>query len=849
MYLIFHPKKSHLCLKFIPNKEVPNEGKVNKMDITKQPGEKHSYRLPTNSVPLSYEIIIKSNIHAEEFEFSGKVDIHVKIIQPTDTITLHQRDIEIEQINLVVIDSCKASLPYKLTTSHDFLTVILPRIFNPHEELKLSITYHGELNQNPSGFYCGSYKADENSNPVWYAATKFQINNARNAIPCYDEPGIRAPIRLTVVHSRNFFALSNMDVDEKLDFIDFSVTKFRQTPPMQMYLLAIVVSNFEYVSATDSRIPQRIFAKPSSIRNGEADFAAKIVGKILNAIEDHFQFEYPLAKLDHVGLMHFINGAMENFGIVHYAEPTLLLDPNDKDESSMMTIIRIVTHEMVHQFFGNTVSPKWWNYTWLSEGLATLYEIFIADQAFPEYKFMNRFVAINMPVAFREDSDSAWPMSHYSEKPNELKKYFNKIGFEKAACVLRMYQEAITPKTFSKGLNIYLMNSFMKSVEPKDLHIGLQRAYNQEFFLKPLNIAKSMVTWENQNGYPILSVRVFGTNLIISQTTKSGVFSVPVTLATKSNPDFNQKRPKVWLNTTSMAVANVSIDFNENEWIILNIQQVGYYRVDYETKLWHAIINQLIENSSLIHAINRAVLQDEILLAWKEFRRISAYECLDILSYLSKENEPMAWSKAQNLMQIFNDRLFGTCVYYKFLEFLQSITNPHVVKHGFESRKTDSPRIKSLRMLVKAWNCYVLGRNCLEHERIKLKKYLDSNEIFSVDFCAAIRNVDEETYQSLTEAVAMKSKFVNRINFLNSLGCSLNRSNLKKFLKISINCDNILTEDERVNVIKTTMGRSIAGLDVTIDFIIENSEDICQRYGDLKIKHSVIRYLIIIFFK
>ncbi|XP_070500227.1 aminopeptidase N-like isoform X2 [Chironomus tepperi] len=621
----------------------------------------------------------------------------------------------------------------------------------------------------------------------------------------------------------------------------------KQTPPMQTYLLAFVISNFQFVNAKASRIPQRIFAKPSSILNDEAHFAADIVGLILKAQEEHFGIEYPLKKLDHVALPHFIFGAMENFGLIIYLERALLIDEylsKENEEGRKMTIIRIITHEVLHQFFGNIVSPKWWNYTWLSEGLATLYEIYIANIIFPEYNFMNRFITVNMPLSFNEDIMGSWSMSHYTEQPNELRNYFSKIGFEKSGCILRMFQEAITPTTFAKGLNIYLKNSFMKAVTPSDLHKGLQKAYNLDYPSKPLNIGKLMSSWENQAGYPVVTVRIYGTYLILSQrrypSSNGEIYSIPLTFATKSDPDFTIKMPKIWFNTSSMPVSYSIIEFNMNDWIIFNIQQVGYYRVDYDTKLWRVIINQLIENANLIHSFNRAVLQDEIYLAWTDFKRVTAFECLDILSYFDKEDEPIAWSKAQALMTNFHNRLFGTCIFRKLLEFFQNITNPHINAHGFEAIEGESSSIKSLRISTKAWNCRVLGVKCLTHELLKLKKYLSTRKKIPIDFCAAFRNLDEKTFDYLINLVSINLQFENRENFLNTFGCSLNENNLRKFLEMSINYDNVLTEIERKNILKNTPGKSVPALNITLEFIRENYIIICSRMTSSSINEILL---------
>lgn len=38
-----------------------------------------------------------------------------------------------------------------------------------------------------------------------------------------------------------------------------------------------------------------------------------------------------------------------------------------------LVVARLVASGVVHQWFGNIVSPFWWSYLWLNDGIATLF--------------------------------------------------------------------------------------------------------------------------------------------------------------------------------------------------------------------------------------------------------------------------------------------------------------------------------------------------------------------------------------------------------------------------------------------------------------------------------------------
>jgi aminopeptidase N len=77
-------------------------------------------------------------------------------------------------------------------------------------------------------------------------------------------------------------------------------TTFEPTPVMSSYLLAFVVSDFDYVSNELTKRPEdtlhRIWVRPDSV--SKAPYALENSAKVLKTLENYVGFEFALPKVD-----------------------------------------------------------------------------------------------------------------------------------------------------------------------------------------------------------------------------------------------------------------------------------------------------------------------------------------------------------------------------------------------------------------------------------------------------------------------------------------------------------------------------------------------------------------------
>jgi aminopeptidase N len=138
--------------------------------------------------------------------------------------------------------------------------------------------------------------------------------------------------------------------------------------------------------------------------------------------------------------------------------------------------------------------------------------------------------------------------------------------------------------------------------------------------------------------------------------TENPLWWIPITYTSKSRLNFNDTKPSHWLKATKNLTIQES--FENSEWIVVNIQQTGYYRVNYDISNWKLINHHLNDPTryTQIATPNRAQLIDDAMnLARAGYLDYSV--ALDVTRYVMHEKDYVPWKAMINAMNYIDSML------------------------------------------------------------------------------------------------------------------------------------------------------------------------------------------------
>jgi aminopeptidase N len=284
-----------------------------------------------------------------------------------------------------------------------------------------------------------------------YVWTQFQPYDARRVFACFDQPDLKASFSFTVRVRPDWHCVSNRKESEVVEDGDAAVWTFPPTPRLPTYATAVCAGPFQVVRDRDLAIyARRSLAGPLE-RNAAEIF--DLSRRALALFESAFGVAFDGDSYDHVFLPDQ-PGAMENHGCVTWNDLVLYRSEPTDDQRRRRALVLL--HEMSHMWFGNLVTPQWWDGLWLSESFAdwaalwAAAEIGVLDSRWS--------VATALEKERAADADlltSTHPVSRPVADIAAAEANFDAITYAKGACMLRQLVEVVGEDAFLEGLRKY----------------------------------------------------------------------------------------------------------------------------------------------------------------------------------------------------------------------------------------------------------------------------------------------------------------------------------------------------------------------------------------------------------
>jgi alanyl aminopeptidase len=456
-------------------------------------------RLGSEVEPAHYRLELR--IDPTQESFSGSVSIDVRVNEPVDSFWLHGKGFEIDEIFLTNANGDRVATRYEQKHDSGVSLVSLDRVVEAGTAT-LDIRFHRPFETGTNGLFKAMNGADA------YAATQFEPIAARKVFPGFDEPAFKVAFDLTLVTRADHVAITTTPeiASEALD--DGNVRRtFETTRPMPTYLLAFAVGPYDLVdygtipanSIRERELPLRAIAARGL--GDRLNYALENTDGILTVLEQYFGTPYPYRKLDLIAVPGGFGGAMENIGAITYNEILLLMDENSP-VSQRRRYTAVHAHELGHMWFGNLVTPEWWNDIWLNEAFASWIMYKAAHGYWPEGEFDREIQKRALDAMNNDSLAAARQIREPVDHNHSISDAFDGITYMKGGGVLAMLERYVGEDGFQAGVRLHMKRHADQTATAEDFIASVAEGSDRA------EIEAAFKSFIEQPGVPLLSMRL-----------------------------------------------------------------------------------------------------------------------------------------------------------------------------------------------------------------------------------------------------------------------------------------------------------------------------------------------------
>jgi aminopeptidase N len=427
--------------------------------------------------PKHYVVSLTLNDQLSEI-VTGSARIDVLILKKTAVIDLDFGELKTTSVS---VDSKSASFTHR----NGKLEVTLAEPANPGTKIVIEVVYQGKPKD---GLIM---RADKDGKPS--AVGDNWPNRVHHWIPTLDHPSAKATVTFNVTAPAREEVVANGRLENVQTTAGGNRTwTYTIGAPIPPYCMIIAVGQFARLESSErSPVPLSYYVPHSDRSVAMKGFAPSLPSLLFFS---EIVAPYPYEKLAMiVGSTQF--GGMENSSAIVFtstlftAKPSVKISPRFGVPSGN---VRLIAHEIAHQWFGDSVTESTWADLWLSEGFATYFAgLFVqkheGEEAFQEY------MKAQAETVFAYEKKKRTPI--FDRDTEDLFALLNANNYQKGAWVLHMLCSSLGDDVFFRGIRDYYHAHKDGVASTEDLRAALEKASGK-------NLRDFFQRWVYDSGHP-----------------------------------------------------------------------------------------------------------------------------------------------------------------------------------------------------------------------------------------------------------------------------------------------------------------------------------------------------------
>jgi len=628
-------------------------GYSQKIDIYSRPIQHEPSR---NFDVLHYKVQLTFDLDKKEFQGSNTITLS-PLTENFQTFALNATDLRIAK----AVTEQGQELPF--THDNDTLRISLFHPVSFGDTIKVTVWYHGT---DPKK---GLYFDEKTSRHPMVVTTDSWPDEARYWFPCYDYPHDKAVQEMIITVKNPHKVLSNgkfMGVTENKQAGTWT-WHYYQERPHSTYLSMLAIGPYTVIEDSLESLPVNYWVYPDDDEN--ANWIFEDTPAMIAFFNRIYDYPYPWDKYDQV-VSPRQGGGAEATSATILGEGVIY----DRRAEQDFSWERVIAHEIAHQWWGDLITLRSWEHTWMNEGFGTY-----SDYLYTNFARGGDEGAVDLlgkKNQYLREAHNRYMRPIVFTRYNKPQDNFDSHTYPKAAVVLHMLRFILGDKSFFETLSYFLHRHSFKAVDTHDFMTAVKEVTGQnldwffdQFIFKP--------------GHPVFDISYNYDNILNQinltvrqvQDTSKGVpvYRIPVQIGIVT--DGGKETKKIWLSKTEETfsipspTAPLLVRFDDGnhllkEWTFRKTVTELLYQAmndDVIGRQWAAA--QLAEFSSdkrVIRILSRIAKEDPFWAVRKQatetLGKVSSGNRVNLFKELTRDSNSQVRTAALNQLGETNDK-------------------------------------------------------------------------------------------------------------------------------------------------------------------------------------------------